>query len=127
MTTGEQATGGGFHSVKAIFRTAGALLHNRIELLAVELQEEEYRIMELLLLAGVALLLGIMALVLFTGIIIFLFEPQHRLYAAVALCLIYSAGAGLLGFRIKERLRAQPFSETIDQIRKDRDCLLPPN
>lgn len=104
-----------------------AVLRNRAELFAVELQEEEYRLIDVLLLAGSALLLGLLAIMLFTAVIIFVFGARYRLYVAAGLGGLYLCAAGCLLLRLKARLKAEPFAETINQIRKDAECLRPPN
>jgi uncharacterized membrane protein YqjE len=79
-----------------------------------------------ILLAGGALMLAGIALVLFSGAIVLLFPPTYRIYAALGLGVLYMAGAALLWLRIKERLQSAPFAETVNQIRKDVDYLSPP-
>ena len=117
---------GVLESLGRAFGRGVVILRNRAELFVVELQEEQHRLIALFLLAGSALLLGLLALVLFTGVIIFLFAPPYRIYAAAALGGLYLLAAGLLVFRIKSYLQAEPFAETINQMKKDVECLTPP-
>src|SRR5436190_15912221 len=102
---------GFFGMLRRLGRTAIGTLQNRVELAAIELQEERQRLFELILLAGRALMLAGIALVLFSAAIVLLFPPAYRIYAAVGLGLLYLAGAAVLWFRIKERLQSSPFSE----------------
>ena len=116
--------------LESLGRTFGrglVILRNRAELFVVEAQEEKHRLITLFLLAGSALLLGLLALVLFTGVIIFLFAPTCRIYVAAVLGVLYLVAAALLVFRVKTYLHAEPFAETIDQIKKDVECLAPPS
>ena len=103
-----------------------AILQNRADLLAVELQEEKYRLVEVLILVGIALALGMMALFVFTGVIIFAVPEAYRLWVACGLGVFYLLGIFALWSRIKKLLQNQPFPETIDQIKKDWECLTPP-
>jgi uncharacterized membrane protein YqjE len=47
-------------------------------------------------------------------------------YAALVLVLLYAFGAAFLMLKIKRKLRDEPFSETVDQLKKDWECLTPP-
>jgi uncharacterized membrane protein YqjE len=117
----------GFWSLLRRFAgTFSGALQNRAELFVVELQEERYRLMVLLLLAGAAVVLGVLALVLFSGILIFVFPEPYRLYVALGLTLVYGLGVLVLVRQIRQRLEEEPFTETVTQIKKDWECLTPP-
>jgi uncharacterized membrane protein YqjE len=113
-------------SVKRLFGTSLAVLQNRAELFTVEFQEEKHRQIEVLVLAGSALLLGFLGICLLTTVVIFLFPAGARLYVAAGLGVLYGLGAVLLLTRVKGKLQTQPFAETINQIKKDVECLTPP-
>src|SRR3954464_456772 len=100
---------GFFGMLRRLGRTAIGTLQNRVELAAVELQEERQRLFELILLTGGALMLAGIALVLFSAAVVLLFAPAYRIYAAVGLAVLYLAGAAALRLRIKERLQSSPF------------------
>jgi uncharacterized membrane protein YqjE len=122
----ETTTASAFGSFRKIGGMVAAVLQNRADLLAVELQEEKYRLVEVLILVGIALALGMMALFVFTGVIIFAVPADLRLWVACVLGVVYLLGIGVLGSRIKKVLKSQPFPETITQIKKDWECLTPP-
>lgn len=115
-----------FGSFRKIGGMVAAVLQNRADLLALELQEEKYRLVEVLILVGIALALGMMALFVFTGVIIFAVPEAYRLWVACGLGVIYLLGIVVLWSRVKRVLKAQPFPETITQIKKDWECLTPP-
>ena len=122
-----EPTGGGFVNLfRQISRTAVAILRNRLELFAVEFEQEKYRQIQFLFLTGGALLLGLLALVLFTAVLVFLFSAPFRLYAAAALGLVYFVAAVALFARAKRCLQSRPFAESINQLKKDMECLTPP-
>ena len=106
-------------SLRRVVQLIGRTLQNRVELLVVEFQEERYRLVELMLLLAGALMLGLMALILFSAVIVFAFPPEYRLYIAVGLGVLYLGAGAALGFRAKRLLREQPFSETVQQFKKD--------
>ncbi len=126
MAESEPTSGGTFASFRKIGGIVAAVLQNRADLLAVELQEEKYRLVEVLVLVGIALALGMMALFVFTGVIIFAVPAAYRLWVACGLGVVYLLGIVVLWSRVKKVLKDQPFPETITQIKKDWECLTPP-
>ena len=116
-----------FTSLRRVVQLIGATLQNRVDLFALEFQEERYRLVELMLLLAGALMLGLMALILFSGVIVFAFAPEYRLYVAAGLGVFYLAAGAALGWRTKRLLREQPFSETVRQVKKDWECVTPRN
>jgi uncharacterized membrane protein YqjE len=95
-------------------------LQNRVELLAVEWQEERLRIAELVAKAIAMVLLTTMGALLLTATIIFLFPPAARIYVTAVLALLYLFGAAGAWAGLKASLKREPFSESIDQVKKDR-------
>jgi uncharacterized membrane protein YqjE len=126
MSDTEQSSPGLLKSLRIILARLLATFQTRAELFAVELQEERYRLIELLLLAGGALLLGGLALLLLSITVILVFPASARVFAALGLVLIYAVGALALVWKIKRKLRDEPFVETISQLKKDWECLTPP-
>jgi len=126
MAESEPTSGGTFASFRKIGGIVAAVLQNRADLLAVELQEEKYRLVEVLVLVGIALALGMMALFVFTGVIIFAVPAAYRLWVACGLGVVYLLGIVVLWSRVKNVLKDQPCPETITQIKKDWECLTPP-
>ena len=114
-----------FKSLRKLVTTLAAVLHNRVELFAVELQEERHRLIEVLVLAGGVLVLGTLAVLVFSAVLIFLFAEPYRIYAALGVGVLYLAAAAVLVVRLKRRLRGEPFEETLNQIKKDCECLTP--
>jgi uncharacterized membrane protein YqjE len=127
MADTEPIEGGLAASLRKLFGMGINVLRNRVELLALELHEEKFRLGEVFLMAGTALFLGLMSLILLTGVVLFLFPESYRIYVAAVFGVLYLAAAIGLSLKVKQRLRAPPFPETINQIRKDSECLTPPN
>jgi uncharacterized membrane protein YqjE len=126
MAETETKTENTFGAFRKIGGIVAAVLQNRADLLALELQEEKYRLVEVLILVGIALALGMMALFVFTGVIIFAVPEAYRLWVACGLGVLYVLGIVVLASRIKRVLKNQPFPESINQIKKDWECLTPP-
>ena len=120
----EGRTSGIFGSVARIVDTVLATVQNRLELFAVELKEEKWRLIQLLTLAAVALVLGLMTLILLTFAIIVWFWESGRMAAVITLTLVYLAGAIGASFTLQARLkRWRAFAATLDELKKDRACL----
>ena len=126
MAGPEERPPGLFKSLRKLVTTLAVVFENRVELFAVELQEERHRLVEVLVLAGGALVLGTLAVVVFSAVLICLFAQPYRIYAALGVGVLYLVGAGVLVVRLKRRLQAEPFEETLNQIKKDCECLTPP-
>jgi len=107
---------------KTLGTTLGAL-ENRLELFMVEMQEEKGRILGVVLAGIGALFLAMMTVLLLTATIIFLVPPESRLWAAIGFTVFYLVGTIAAIFSLKSLLKRVPFSESLGQIRKDREIL----
>src|SRR4051794_32607349 len=122
--TGQDHELPGFASLASRFaRTGLGALKNRGELFAVEWQEEKARMTELMVWSIALMFCGVMATILLTATIIFLFPEEYRLYVAGAFALIYIVLTIVSVFSIRGLLQNEPFAESIEQVRKDGLCL----
>ena len=113
--------------LETLRRTGATMLgifQNRLELFAVELQEERLHLIEALLLIAAIVALGFFTLALAAaGVIVLLWSTF-----GVAILFILS-GIGLVGtllvaWRLRERLKDWPFlSGTLAELKKDREWL----
>ena len=106
-------------------RTVFGALENRGELLSVEWQQEKARLLQLMFMAMGLMFLAVMGVLLFTATIIFLFPEEFRLYVAAVFTLLYLGGAVAAFIRLKALLKMEPFSESLRQLKKDRELLEP--
>src|SRR5438128_10547516 len=95
-------------------RTGLGAVQNRLELFAIEWQEERVRLTELLIWGMALLFLAIMGTLLLTATIIFLFPEELRIYAAGAFTLLYLIGSVVACFGLRSLLKHAPFAEPID-------------
>ena len=109
--------------VSRIGRTALRGINTRVELLALEWQEERIRLRSMLLWAAALMFLITLGALLLTAAIIFLFPQELRVYVAGAFGLLYLCGALGAGLALKAALKREPFSESINQVKKDRAWL----
>ena len=105
--------------------TGLAALQNRGELLLVELQEEKYQLIELFIWVAAVCFLGMMFIIVLTGTVILLFPEGQRVYAAGGFCLLYLLGAVLALLNLKALVKqvSLPFSDSIAEVKKDREWL----
>lgn len=111
--------------LRTLLHTTLDTVQNRVDLFAVELREEKLRLTTLLLWAGAVLFFACMAAVVLTLAVILLFEGQARTYAAAVVGLLYLAGAIVAYRSLRAWLKKQPqaFSESSEQLKKDREWL----
>ena len=108
---------------KQMARRLLTLGENRLELLAVEIQEERERLMRAFLLALALAVFGLLAALTLTAAIVLCF-PNSLVAALLTLTVIYATTAIILYRRVLGLLRDwQSFAATLDQFRKDRQCL----
>jgi len=120
-------SGGLLNSLRGFTSTIIEVICTRIELFAVELDEERRRIARALWLAAVGafcLSLGILLAVLF---LVVLFWDTHRLLVLGLLAFGFLAAgtAAMLAFRARLAERSRLFSQTLEELRLDRDRLEP--
>jgi uncharacterized membrane protein YqjE len=102
-------------------------VQDRVALLAVELQEEKYRLIRNLLWIVAAFFAGVMALTFASLAIVYLFWEQARLAVLGGLALVYGLAlvAILFGLKRERARRAPPFAATLEEISEDRSCIRP--
>jgi uncharacterized membrane protein YqjE len=109
---------------KRIARRLVTIGENRLELLAVEVQEERERLLHALLLALGVAGLGLLAGIAFTAAIAVWLWAWSPVAVLLILAGLYGATAVCLGRRLTGMLRDwQTLSATLDQLDKDRVCL----
>ncbi len=124
MSDAEEPKPGVWASLKRILDTLLATAQNRIELFAVELQEEKRRMVEALLCAAAFAAFAMMTLSLVTFTIVVLCWENGRLIALAVLIVLHVVGTVVAWQSLQARLQCKrPFADTLDEIKKDRSCL----
>jgi uncharacterized membrane protein YqjE len=101
------------------------LMQSRIELFAVELQEEKLRLIGTIVWLVIALALIVAGLLVGLGAVALYLWDVARYFGIVGLALaLLTAGASVL-WAIRRQIRSNPvpFAETISEFDKDRKCL----
>ena len=123
----EQHSPGLFDSARRLLDNALGAFYNRVELLAVEFKEEKTNVVELFICVAATLFFAMMTVIVLTATIILLFSEEWRIYAAGGFCVIYLSGAISSFLWLKSRLKqgGLPFSESLNELKKDREWLQP--
>lgn len=122
---GLASTGFGFlGSIRRMFDNAIGAVHSRVELVVLELQEERDRAVNVLVWSGIMLFLIFMAIVAFTFCVVVALW-QYAVWVGLGFGGLYLIGAVIAANVIRKRLKAPFFSETLNQLRKDREWLSP--
>jgi|SRR5665213_140812 len=109
---------------RRLAQRALVICENRVELLMVEVQEERERFLRAVLLALGAAIFGLLAGVGLTAVIAIAFWQQSPIAALLILTVLYAVGATVLCMRLFRLQRDwQTLPTTVDQLRKDRECL----
>ena len=115
---------GVFGSVKRMARTIAGTVHNRVELLVLEMQEEGIRLVGTLLLVGAVVLFSGLGLIMGMFTILLAVGEENRFTAAIIMTAALLVGAGGSALWLKTRLKNwSAFSGTRAELRKDREWL----
>ena len=125
MDGSQNKAGGWLNSLRRMSDSLMGLAHSRLELFALELQEEKLRALKAVVWLAFALILGGAGLLVALGALAFFLWDIGGYYGVCGLALVLlAAGAGVLrAIRHKILNGPPPFAGTIDEFRKDRECL----
>ena len=124
MAAGDHS-GGLFSSVRRVADTCVSSIHNRVELLSIELQEEKNRLVRLLLWTGAALFAAFLAITVITIGIVMLFPEDKAKFALIGFGLVYALAAVVIAVKLRGEVRnaPPPLADTLSELRKDLQSL----
>ena len=124
MAAGDNS-GGLFSSVRRVADTCVSSIHNRVELLSVELQEEKIRLVRLLLWTGAALFAAFLAITVITIAVVMLVPDDRRHIAIIAFGLLYALVAVVMAVKLRGEVRnaPPPLADTMSELKKDLQSL----
>jgi uncharacterized membrane protein YqjE len=104
-------------------------VEDRLELFSLELQEEKFRLVQIIILVSAAVLAGTMALVFFSLTMVYLFWASARLAVLCGLTGLYLVAfiAVVVAFRRLIARQPRPFSALQRELAQDRACIQPEN
>ncbi len=115
------------NSIKTLTDTLLDLAQTRLELLAVDLEEDRLRIMRLAFVSFFMLFFFFLGVVLITLLIIIAFWDQYQLLTIGLIATLYFILAGALAIylmrQLKGKSRPKLFSASLAEIMKDRIAL----
>ncbi len=118
--------------VAAFCRLGETLLgtvHDRLELLATELHEEKFRVIQTFIWISAMIFTGMMALAFASITLVYIFWESARLTVLGCLTGGYITALGLMvvGFRRHVAGHPRPFAATLAELQQDRACIRPEN
>ncbi|HTP72533.1 MAG TPA: phage holin family protein [Burkholderiaceae bacterium] len=115
----------GFDALRRVAAAVVALGRIKLQLFALEWQEEKARIAQLLLLATLgSLLVGFALIALALTVTVALWDTPHRLVALIVTTVVLGGGAVASVWRIMSLLRGpSPWDSNVDQLQRDEAAL----
>lgn len=111
-------------SARRFFHRLALIGENRFHLLLVEAEEERDRVLGVVFLALATAVLGLLAIMLWTAALVAVLWQYGPLATLVGLGAVYLAVAlGLCAKLVSTLRNHKAWSATLDQLRKDRECL----
>lgn len=124
MDEHEYAPAGFMENARRLGATFLGVLHNRLELLSVELQQERIRIIEAILLIAAIAALGFFTLALLAAALIYLTWNEFGVEGLFILSGVGLVGTLLVFWRLWLRLKDWAFLPgTLAELKKDFECL----
>ncbi len=112
-------------SVRSLVATATSLLHTRLALAGIELEEEMQRLISAAAMGFAALFLFSLALIVGTFTIVAAVPPERRVATMIIITVVYLAIAAFLLLRVKGIFTNRPpiFGATLAELEKDKETL----
>ena len=116
-------------SLTRLLTSMAAMLHGRIELATIEIEEEALRLFSVLMLSLLALFCATFALALLVVLCIVLFWEQHRIAVLLGFIVLFALGCLFLARLVRQQYKNKPalLATTLAEIRKDIDAFKPPS
>ena len=102
-----------------------ASVHDRLELLSIDLQEEKFRLIQTCVWIGAAFFTGMMTVVFASLVLVYAFWESARLAVLGGLTAFYGISLVLVIVAFRRFLARQPrpFTATLQEINQDRACI----
>ncbi|MGE5640027.1 MAG: phage holin family protein [Clostridia bacterium] len=112
-------------SLRSVAQTAVAALHTRLELAAVEMEEQGARAAQILVYAALAGFCLALAIILGAILLVVLFWDSGRVAILASLTGLFGAGAVALGLAARKVLRERPraLAATLAELKNDIEAL----
>jgi uncharacterized membrane protein YqjE len=124
---GPERTAGLLASLQRLLTTFIEILQTRVDILSTELEEEVYRVQQLLVYVLMSLFFLGLGLVLVTLLVVMAFWETNRLYVLAGFAVSYLGIGAITALAVIHKIRSRPrlFSTTLSELGKDRERLAP--
>ena len=125
MRTTPPVSSGFLGSVRALADSLLATVQDRLDLIAVELQEEKHRLIQVFVWINAAIFTGMMAITFASLTVVYLFWASARLAVFCGLTLLYTGAlaAIIIAFRRFLSRQPRPFEAALQEVKLDRTCI----
>lgn len=116
---------GFMNTLRALGDGLVASVQDRVKLFSVELQEEKFRLIRMLVWISAVIFTGVMALTLASIALVYLFWESARLAVLGGLAALYTVAFVIIVVTFRRALARQPrpFAGTIEELAADRACI----
>ncbi len=100
-------------------------MHDRIQLLAVEIQEEKHRLIQILIWVGAIMFLSFLVVVFASLVLVAIYWDTNRVAVVSGLAATYLVAlvAVVVAFQRFMRRQSKPFAATLAELKEDRACM----
>lgn len=125
METDAPAPPGLLGSIRGLADGLVGSVHDRLELAAIELQEEKHRLVQIAMWLSALVVLGLLALIFGSFALLVVFWDTARVTVAVSLAggYIVALLVTVLAFRRYLQRQPKPFAGTLGELQEDRACI----
>jgi uncharacterized membrane protein YqjE len=111
-------------TLRRLSETFLSILHNRIELLTLELKEEKHWAVATLIVAVLAASLAVLSIVAVLVTVAFLVPAEARPWVMIGISVLLIGGTVASVLTLKARLNRPPvLADTLAELKKDIECL----
>lgn len=127
MDVGAPVSGGLLGSLRGLIDSLLSSAHSRLELLALELHEEKFRLIQIFIWISAAVFAAVLAITFASIAIVYLFWESARLAVLSGFALFYTAAFLLIVHKFRRYVARQdkPFAGTLAELKNDRACIQP--
>lgn len=129
MAPSSSAPTGLLDTLRALGDSLIGSLHDRIELISVEVQEEKNRLIRTFVWISAAIFTGMMAVAFASLTLVVYFWDTARVAALGGLTLFYAGALAAIIIGLRHHLARQPgpFAATLAEFKEDRACIRTPS
>lgn len=112
-------------SFRRLISTLIEVVHTRVEILLLELDEEKDNLLKIGFLSIASLFFCGLGLIMLTLLVVVALWDSHRIAVLFVFTLLYSSGTAIAALMLRRRLREQPpfLATTLSELSKDKEII----